>query len=151
MRHTEDVKRQCGLVESSCLMHSDVPNRGHSNVPKQSTAGCQSCCPVVPSLRPTLMHRVCPTQLVPQVTELVISELLWLNYSSPERPIYLYVQSTGSQTHPDNQAVAFDTEAHAIIDTLAYIRPDVHTLVIGQARSTCTALELIDLDHLVVI
>lgn len=34
-------------------------------------------------------------QLVQQVTELVISELLWLNYASPEKPIYLYINSTG--------------------------------------------------------
>ena len=30
------------------------------------------------------------------------------------------------------QAVGFETEATAIIDTLNYIRPDIHTLVIGQ-------------------
>ena len=41
-------------------------------------------------------------QLVPQVTELVISELLWLNYSNPEKPVYLYLHSMGSQT-PDGQ------------------------------------------------
>ncbi len=39
---------------------------------------------------------------MPQVTELVISELLWLNYSNPEKPVYLYLHSMGSQT-PDGQ------------------------------------------------
>jgi len=69
---------------------------------------------------------------VPAVTELVISELLWLNYSSPEKPVYVYLNSIGSQTM-DGQAVGFETEAYAILDTLNYIRPDIHTLVIGQA------------------
>lgn len=71
-------------------------------------------------------------QLVPAVTELVISELLWLNYNNPEKQIYVYLNSIGSQT-PDGQAVGFETEAYAILDTLGYIRPDVYTLVIGQA------------------
>ena len=71
-------------------------------------------------------------QLVPAVTELVISELLWLNYSSPEKPVYVYLNSIGSQTM-DGQAVGFETEAYAILDTLNYIRPDIHTLVVGQA------------------
>jgi ATP-dependent Clp protease protease subunit len=71
-------------------------------------------------------------QLVPAVTELVISELLWLNYSAPEKPVYVYLNSIGSQG-PDGQAVGFETEAYAILDTLAYIRPEIHTLVVGQA------------------
>ena len=80
-------------------------------------------------------------QLVPAVTELVISELLWLNFSSPEKPVYVYLHSIGSQT-PDGQAVGFDTEAYAILDTLAYIRPEIHTLVLGQVRmipDTCSS------------
>lgn len=31
------------------------------------------------------------------------------------------------------QAIAFETDAYAIMDTLGYIRPKVYTLVIGQA------------------
>ena len=81
-------------------------------------------------------------QLVPAVTELVISELLWLNFSSPEKPVYVYLHSIGSQT-PDGQAVGFDTEAYAILDTLAYIRPDIHTLALGQVSpdsAVCSAV-----------
>ena len=43
------------------------------------------------------MRTVC-MQLVPAVTELLISELLWLNYSGQDKPVYLYVNSIGSQT-----------------------------------------------------
>ena len=35
--------------------------------------------------------------LVASVTELVVSELLWLNYNQPEKPIYIYINSLGSQ------------------------------------------------------
>ena len=72
-------------------------------------------------------------QLVPAVTELVISELLWLNYSAPDKPVYVYINSIGSQTPGQNQAVGFETEAYAILDTLNYIRPEIHTLAVGNA------------------
>jgi ATP-dependent Clp protease protease subunit len=94
--------------------------------------GPGSAPPDLPSL--LLDARICyiGMPLVPAVTELVISELLWLNYNNPEKQIYVYLNSIGSQT-PDGQAVGFETEAYAILDTLGYIRPDVYTLVIGQA------------------
>eukprot|EP01024_Parvocaulis_polyphysoides_P048406 TRINITY_DN46124_c0_g1_i1.p1 TRINITY_DN46124_c0_g1~~TRINITY_DN46124_c0_g1_i1.p1 ORF type:complete len:355 (-),score=55.12 TRINITY_DN46124_c0_g1_i1:161-1204(-) len=70
--------------------------------------------------------------LVPSVTELVISELLWLNYNTPDKPVYVYINSTGSQSI-DGQVVAFENEAYAILDTFKYIRPEIYTLVVGQA------------------
>lgn len=88
-----------------------------------------------------------PVQLVPAVTELVISELLWLNFSSPEKPVYVYLHSIGSQT-PDGQAVGFDTEAYAILDTLAYIRPEIHTLALGQVSFSPTGFLAITLAAL---
>ncbi|KAG0574541.1 hypothetical protein KC19_VG270200 [Ceratodon purpureus] len=35
-------------------------------------------------------------QLVPAVTELVIVELLYLQYTDPRQPIHLYINSTGA-------------------------------------------------------
>lgn len=70
--------------------------------------------------------------LVASVTELVISELLWLNYNQPEKPVYVYINSAGSQSERQ-EAVGFETEAYAILDTMQYIRPDIYTVVIGQA------------------
>eukprot|EP00210_Caulerpa_lentillifera_P003629 g3464.t1 len=70
--------------------------------------------------------------LVPSVTELVICELLWLNYDQSDRPIYVYVNSTGSQT-PDGKAVGFETEAYAILDTMNYVKPDKYTVALSQA------------------
>jgi ATP-dependent Clp protease protease subunit len=95
--------------------------------------------PDLPSL--LLDGRICyiGMPLVPSVTELIISELLWLNYAAPEKPVYLYLNSTGSQT-AQGEAVAFETEATAILDTLAYIRPDIYTLVVGQAFGNAAML-----------
>lgn len=36
-------------------------------------------------------------QIVPAVTELVVAELLWLDYDNPTKPIYLYINSPGTQ------------------------------------------------------
>lgn len=43
-------------------------------------------------------------QLVPAVTELVISELMYLQWSDPKEPIYLYINSTGT-TRADGETV----------------------------------------------
>ena len=78
-------------------------------------------------------------QLVPAVTELVISELLYLNYSAPEKPVYVYINSIGSQG-PNGEALGFETEAYAILDTLAYIKSEIQTLNIGQANGNAAML-----------
>jgi len=46
------------------------------------------------------------------------------------------------------QAVGFETEATAIIDTLNYIRPAIHTLVIGQARPARAAGSALSLSRM---
>lgn len=38
------------------------------------------------------------------------------------------------------QAIAFETEAYALLDTMKYIAPDVFTLVIGEARGNAAML-----------
>jgi ATP-dependent protease ClpP protease subunit len=45
-------------------------------------------------------------QLVPAVTELVISELLWLNYAAPDKPVYVYINSTGEPGTNNNRGQA---------------------------------------------
>lgn len=35
-------------------------------------------------------------QLVPAVTELIIAELLYLQYKDRQKPIFLYINSTGT-------------------------------------------------------
>lgn len=70
--------------------------------------------------------------LVPAVTELIIAELLYLNYESASKPVYMYVNTPGTST-PDGRAIGFETEAFAISDCMNYIKPPVYTIGVGQA------------------
>lgn len=77
--------------------------------------------------------------LVPAVTELVIAELLYLNYESTTDPITMYINSSGTST-ASGQAVGFETEAFAIADVMKYVRPPVHTVALGQAFGAAAML-----------
>eukprot|EP01018_Ginkgo_biloba_P026759 Gb_40312 [translate_table: standard] len=69
--------------------------------------------------------------LVPSVTELIMAELLYLQYDDPEKPIYMYINSTG--TTKDGEKLGYETEAFAIYDTMRYVKPPIFTLCIGNA------------------
>lgn len=77
--------------------------------------------------------------LVPAVTELVIAELLYLNYESTTDPITMYINSSGTTT-ATGQQVGFETEAFAIADVMKYVRPPVHTVALGQAFGAASML-----------
>eukprot|EP00854_Cymbomonas_tetramitiformis_P012765 gene12765-15091_t len=80
-----------------------------------------------------------PSALVPAVTELIIAELLFLGYDNAEKPIYFYINSTGSQT-PEGESVGFETEAYAMIDTMRYVKPEIHTVCVGKAWGNAAML-----------
>lgn len=73
------------------------------------------------------------------VTELIIAQLLYLQFDDPEKPIYFYINSTGTSWY-GGDAIGFETEAFAICDTLGYIKPPVHTICIGQAMGTAAMI-----------
>jgi ATP-dependent Clp protease, protease subunit len=73
------------------------------------------------------------------VTELIIAQLLYLQFDDPEKPISFYINSTGTSWH-DGQAIGFETEAFAICDTMNFIKPPIHTLCIGQAMGTAAMI-----------
>jgi ATP-dependent Clp protease protease subunit len=73
------------------------------------------------------------------VTELIIAQLLYLQFEDPEKPIRFYVNSTGTSWY-DGDAIGYETEAFAICDTLSYIKPPVHTICIGQALGTAAII-----------
>lgn len=77
--------------------------------------------------------------LVPAVTELIIAELLYLNYESTTDPITMYINSSGTTT-ATGQQVGFETEAFAIADVMKYVRPPVHTVALGQAFGAAAML-----------
>jgi len=64
-------------------------------------------------------------QVEDNISTLIVSQLLFLESESPEKDIYLYINSPGGVV----------TSGLAIYDTMQYIKPDVATLCMGQAAS----------------
>jgi ATP-dependent Clp protease protease subunit len=65
-----------------------------------------------------------------KVANTVIAQLLFLEAQDPERDIYIYINSPGG----------YVASGLAIYDTMQYIRPDVHTICMGQAASMAAVL-----------
>ncbi|XP_042516656.1 ATP-dependent Clp protease proteolytic subunit-related protein 3, chloroplastic [Macadamia integrifolia] len=70
--------------------------------------------------------------LVPAVTELVIAELLYLQYMDPKEPIYLYINSTGT-TRDDGETVGMESEGFAIYDAMMQLKNEIQTVAVGAA------------------
>ena len=83
--------------------------------------------PDLPSL--LLDSRICylGMPLVPAVTELIIAEMLYLQHKDRTKPIYLYINSTGT-TRADGETVGFETEGTAIYDTMCFVKDEVRQL-----------------------
>ena len=77
--------------------------------------------------------------LVPAVTELIIAQLLYLQSDDPEKPIKVYINSTGTSSY-SGEPVGFETEAFAIYDTMKYTKPPIHTICIGSAMGMSAML-----------
>jgi len=60
-----------------------------------------------------------------QMANLIVAQLLFLESEDPESDIYLYINSPGGSV----------TAGMAIYDTMQFIKPDIKTIVIGQACS----------------
>ena len=73
------------------------------------------------------------------VTQLIIAQLLYLQFDDPEKPIFFYINSTGTSWYTGD-AIGFETEAFAICDTMSYIKPPIHTICIGQAVGTAAMI-----------
>ncbi|XP_042418896.1 ATP-dependent Clp protease proteolytic subunit-related protein 4, chloroplastic-like [Zingiber officinale] len=69
--------------------------------------------------------------LVPAVTELMMAEFLYLQYEDAKKPIYLYINSTG--TTKGGEKLGYETEAFAIYDVMRYIKTPIFTLCVGNA------------------
>jgi ATP-dependent Clp protease protease subunit len=65
------------------------------------------------------------TTIDDQVASLVIAQMLFLEAENPEKDIFLYINTPGGSI----------TAGLAIYDTMQYVRPDVSTMVLGQAAS----------------
>lgn len=73
------------------------------------------------------------------VTKLIIAQLLYLQFDDSEKPIYFYINSTGTSWYTGD-SIGFETEAFAICDTISYVKPPVHTICIGQAMGTAAMI-----------
>ncbi|KAL9326759.1 hypothetical protein ACSQ67_007404 [Phaseolus vulgaris] len=98
--------------------------------------------------------------LVPSVTELILAEFLYLQYEADDKPIYLYINSTGTtkglldlESHVvrgvdtgregtrdvciggviGGEKLGYETEAFAIYDVMRYVKPPIFTLCVGNA------------------
>ncbi len=78
-------------------------------------------------------------QMGVDVTELIVAQLLFLQFDDPEKPITMYINSTGTSWY-GGDSIGFETEAFAICDTMEYIKPPVHTICIGQAMGTAAMI-----------
>ncbi|CAI0459987.1 unnamed protein product [Linum tenue] len=70
--------------------------------------------------------------LVPAVTELVVAELMYLQWVDPKEPIYMYINSTGT-TRDDGETVGMETEGFAIYDSMMQMKNEIHTVAVGAA------------------
>jgi ATP-dependent Clp protease, protease subunit len=66
------------------------------------------------------------------VGNLIMAQLLHLESDDPDKDIHLYINSPGGDI----------TSLFAIYDTMQYIKPDVSTIVMGQAASAAAVLVL---------
>jgi ATP-dependent Clp protease protease subunit len=64
------------------------------------------------------------------VASLITAQLLFLEAENPKKEIAMYINSPGG----------YVTAGLAIYDTMQYIRPAVHTMVVGQAASMAAVL-----------
>jgi ATP-dependent Clp protease protease subunit len=70
------------------------------------------------------------TPIDDQVANLIMAQLLHLESDDPDKDINLYINSPGGDI----------TSLFAVYDTMRYIRPDVSTIVMGQAASAAAVL-----------
>ena len=66
---------------------------------------------------------------VPEITSdtanLIVAQLLFLQSEDSKTPIQMYINSPGGSI----------TAGFAIIDTMNYVKPDIHTICMGVAAS----------------
>ncbi len=78
-------------------------------------------------------------QIGVDVTKLIIAQLLYLKFDNPDKPIFFYINSTGTSWYTGD-SIGYETEAFAICDTIDYIKTPVHTICIGQAIGTAALI-----------
>eukprot|EP00438_Fugacium_kawagutii_P004816 Skav227004 [mRNA] locus=scaffold969:2793:14288:- [translate_table: standard] len=134
-----------------CARKSRTARAAYASAPQTYEGAPIGPPPDLPSL--LLKERIVylGTPITAEVTELIIAQLLYLNYESADKPITLYINSTGSTIKNNTRyigesKVGMETDAFAIADCMGspgetlvvpvrgtYIKPDIQTIAIGQA------------------
>ena len=60
-----------------------------------------------------------------QLANVIVAQLLFLESENPDKDVHLYINSPGGNV----------TSGLAVYDTMQFIKPDVSTMVVGQAAS----------------
>ena len=126
---------------------ANPPETGNMSGATMMAGGMAPAGAVAPPDLPSLLlnARICyiGMSLVPAVTELVVAELLYLGYEQAEKPAYLYIHSAGSMGKDKDgkdEVVGVDNEAYAIIDTMRYIQPKIHTVAVGKTHGNAALI-----------
>ncbi|GER34769.1 ATP-dependent Clp protease proteolytic subunit [Striga asiatica] len=69
--------------------------------------------------------------LSPSVHELLTAQFLYLQYENIKKPVYLYINSTG--TTKNDGKYGYDTAAFGIHDVMRYLEAPIYTLCVGNA------------------
>ncbi|XP_055807811.1 ATP-dependent Clp protease proteolytic subunit-related protein 1, chloroplastic [Solanum dulcamara] len=152
---TEDnpAQRQSGSVteESISSSHNYLSNGGMWSMSGMNKRGPSSCSmsvsmygggrgsdrpatapPDLPSLLLDARIVYLGMPIVEAVTELIVAQFMWLDYDNPSKPVYLYINSFGTQNE-EMETVGSETEAYAIADMMGYCKSDVYTVNCGMA------------------
>lgn len=110
----DSIKQQTGVIQNSGLVPMVV---------EQSARGERSYDIYSRLLKERVIFLV--GQVEDHMANLVVAQLLFLESENPEKDIHLYINSPGGSV----------TAGMSIYDTMQFIKPDVSTMVIGQAYS----------------
>lgn len=131
------AEETAGLVLSPAVQRSAARPNNALNAPQmqQTVDGVRVGPP--PDLPSLLLHNriiYLGAPLQASVTELIVAQLLYLNYENPSKEVYMYINSVGTGGQ------SFETEAFAISDTMNYVSPELETICLGTAFGTAAML-----------
>lgn len=110
----DSIKQQSEIIQASGLVPMVV---------EQSARGERSYDIYSRLLKERVIFMV--GQVEDHMANLVVAQLLFLESENPDKDIHLYINSPGGSV----------TAGMSIYDTMQFIKPDVSTMVIGQACS----------------
>lgn len=70
--------------------------------------------------------------IVPAVAELILAQLMWLDYDDPSKPVHLYINSPGTR-NVKNEIVGSETDAYSIADMISYVKSEIYTVNLAMA------------------